>query len=37
MGYTIAPLSAHTGAEIRGIDLTETVDEAARRSSIAPL
>ena len=30
MGYTIAPLSVHTGAEVRGIDLTEMVDEAAR-------
>jgi len=27
---TITPLSAHTGAEVRGIDLTRPVDEAAR-------
>jgi taurine dioxygenase len=30
MGYTIAPLSAHTGAEIRGLDLAQTVDEPTR-------
>jgi alpha-ketoglutarate-dependent taurine dioxygenase len=30
MAYTIAPLSEHTGAEIRGIDLTHPVDEADR-------
>jgi taurine dioxygenase len=30
MGYTIAPLSEHTGAEVRGIDLTEPVDEAVQ-------
>src|SRR5258706_9316575 len=28
MGCTIATLSEHTGAEVRGIDLTEPVDEA---------
>ena len=27
MNYTIAPLSEHTGAEIRGIDLTEPIDD----------
>jgi taurine dioxygenase len=31
MGYTITPLSEHTGAEVRGIDLSEPVDEAARK------
>jgi len=30
MDSTITPLSAHTGAEVRGIDLTRPVDEAAR-------
>ena len=30
MEYTISPLSEHTGAEVRGIDLTESVDEVAR-------
>ena len=30
MDYTIAPLSEHTGAEVRGIDLTEPIDEVAR-------
>ena len=30
MVYTIAPLSEHTGAEVRGIDLTEPVDEAVQ-------
>src|SRR6202047_3005998 len=30
MGCTIAPLSEHTGAEVRGIDLTEPVDEAVQ-------
>ena len=30
MDYTITPLSAHTGAEVRGIDLTQPVDEAVR-------
>ena len=30
MGYTIAALSEHTGAEVRGIDLTEQIDEVAR-------
>ena len=30
MGYTVAPLSEHTGAEIRDIDLREPVDEAVR-------
>jgi len=30
MGYTLAPLSEHTGAEIRDIDLREPVDEAVR-------
>lgn len=30
MEYTIAPLSEHTGAEVRGIDLTEPVDEVTR-------
>ena len=30
MGYTLAPLSEHTGAEIRDIDLREPVDEAMR-------
>jgi len=30
MDYTIAPLSEHTGAEVRGIDLTEQIDEVAR-------
>ena len=27
MEYTISPLSQHTGAEVRGVDLTEPVDE----------
>ena len=30
MGCTIALLSEHTGAEVRGIDLTEPVDEAVQ-------
>jgi taurine dioxygenase len=30
MDCTIAPLSAHTGAEVRGIDLTQPVHETAR-------
>src|SRR5580700_10944647 len=30
MGHTIAPLSEHPGAEVRGIDLTEPVDEAVQ-------
>jgi taurine dioxygenase len=30
MSYIIAPLSAHTGAEVRGIDLTRPVDETAQ-------
>ncbi|HXB76418.1 MAG TPA: TauD/TfdA family dioxygenase, partial [Bradyrhizobium sp.] len=30
MGHTIALLSEHTGAEVRGIDLTEPVDEAVQ-------
>jgi taurine dioxygenase len=31
MDYTITPLSEHTGAEVLGIDLSEPVDEAARK------
>jgi len=31
MGYAITPLSEHTGAEVLGIDLSEPVDEAARK------
>ena len=30
MRYTVAKLSEHTGAEVRGIDLARAVDEAAR-------
>jgi taurine dioxygenase len=30
MRYTVAKLSGHTGAEVRGIDLARPVDEAAR-------
>jgi taurine dioxygenase len=30
MDYTIAPLSAHTGAEVRGIDLTRAIDPAVQ-------
>src|SRR5271166_6884817 len=30
MGCTIAPLTEHTGAEVRGIDLTEPVEEVMR-------
>jgi len=30
LDHTIAPLSPHTGAEVRGIDLREPVDEATR-------
>src|SRR5687767_1738329 len=30
MAYAITPLSAHTGAEIRGLDLTKPVDPEAR-------
>jgi taurine dioxygenase len=30
MDCTVTPLSAHTGAEVRGIDLTQLVDEATR-------
>jgi taurine dioxygenase len=30
MGFTLTPLSEHTGAEVRGIDLREPVDEAMR-------
>jgi len=32
MGYTITPLSEHTGAEVRGIDLAQAVDETTRES-----
>ena len=31
MSYAITPLSEHTGAEVLGIDLSEPVDEAARK------
>ena len=37
MDYTISPLSEHTGAEVRGIDLTEPVDEVTRPGSIVRL
>lgn len=30
MDYAIAPLSAHTGAEVKGLDLRRPVDEATR-------
>ena len=30
MEYTIAPLSTHTGAEVRGVDLSRTIEEATR-------
>lgn len=30
MDYTISPISEHTGAEVRSIDLTEPIDEVAR-------
>jgi taurine dioxygenase len=30
MGYTITPLTAHTGAEVRGLDLTQPVDAETR-------
>jgi len=30
MGYTITPLTPHTGAEVRGIDLNEGVDAETR-------
>jgi taurine dioxygenase len=30
MDYTITPLAEHTGAEVRGIDLTRPVDEVTR-------
>ena len=30
MGYTITPLSPHTGAEVRGIDLNEGVEGETR-------
>src|SRR5229473_6699636 len=30
MAYTITPLSPHTGAEIRGVDLTKPVDPETR-------
>jgi taurine dioxygenase len=30
MGCTLTPLSQHTGAEVRGIDLTQPVDEVMR-------
>ena len=30
MGYTITPLTPHTGAEVRGIDLNEEVDAETR-------
>ena len=30
--FTINPLSAHTGAEIRGIDLREPVSDATREA-----
>ena len=30
MEYTLSPLSEHTGAEVRGIDLTELADEVSR-------
>jgi taurine dioxygenase len=29
MDYTISPLSEHTGAEVRGVDLTEPPEEEA--------
>ena len=32
MGYTITPLSEHTGAEVRGIDLAQAIDETTRES-----
>jgi taurine dioxygenase len=32
MAYTITPLSLHTGAEIRGLDLTKPVDPETRAS-----
>ena len=31
MAYTIAPLSPHTGAEVRGLDLRQPLDDSARR------
>jgi taurine dioxygenase len=31
MGFTLTPLCEHTGAEVRGIDLREPVDEAMRQ------
>src|SRR5260370_32944607 len=30
MAYTSAPLSPHTGAEIRGVDLTKPIDPETR-------
>ena len=30
MDYTVTPLSEHTGAEVRGIDLAEPIDEGVR-------
>src|ERR1700688_1464407 len=30
MAYTIAPLSEHTGAEVRGVDLTQPIDPETR-------
>jgi taurine dioxygenase len=30
MAYTITPLTPHTGAEVRGLDLTQPVDDATR-------
>ena len=30
MAYTITPLTEHTGAEVRGLDLTQPVDAETR-------
>ncbi len=30
MSYTVTPLTGHTGAEVRGINLADDIDPAAR-------
>ena len=38
MAYTITPLTEHTGAEVRGLDLANPVDRkrAARSTALLP-
>ena len=32
MNYTIVPLTGHTGAEVRGLDLTAPIDPETRQA-----